>query len=182
VPLGVQLDLDTGTEVRLKAVAARLDALPGLATVARLGDVHHVSLAICDGEASIEMRAALADFAATLGPFELQLGAIGIFPGDPAVLYLAPVVTTPLLALHRAFHEAMHGIAPPPHPHYMPGGWVPHVTLALDVAPATLPRAVDIVRDTWQPGAAGIAALRLIRFLPVEPLALYPFGTDGPAD
>jgi 2'-5' RNA ligase len=182
VALGVQLDLDTETQSRLGAVATRLDTLSGLSTVQRLGDVHHVSLGIYDGEASEAMLAAIRGFAAATPRLRLPLAAIGVFPGDPGVLYLAPVVTPQFLALHRAFHGAMEGVAPPTRPHYIPDAWVPHVTLALDVAPEALPAAVDIVGETWQPVTARLTALRLIRFFPVETLALHPLGVDADQD
>ena len=173
--LGVQLDLDPAANFRLEALAQRLDSIPGLATVSRLGDVHHVSLGIYDGQDPPPGFAkALARFAAQTTALDLPLAGIGIFPGRLSVLYLAPVVPPALPALHGAFHEATAGVVPALREHYRPGAWVPHVTLALDVAPEALAAATEIVRETWAPIRVGLVALRLIRFFPVETLAIHP--------
>jgi 2'-5' RNA ligase len=172
--LGVQLDLDPAANHRLDALAERLESLPGLETVHRLGVTHHVSLGIHDGDASLAFDDALACLAKTTAPIGLAFSGIGVFPGEQSVLYLAPVVTPELLELHRSFHAAIDGRSPPVRGHYVRGAWVPHVTLALDVTPQALTQAIDLVREVWEPMTARVEALRLIRFFPVETLALHP--------
>jgi 2'-5' RNA ligase len=168
MPFTVQLDVDATTNAALDGLAERLDAIPGLATIRRLGDVHHVSLCVCDTMSTDGIDADLAGFAEDLAPIDISLGAIGIFAGQVSVLYLAPVVTDGLLALHRRFHAAFAGLAS--WEHYHPTVWVPHVTLAMDVTPEALSKAVLVVREHWRATTARLDGLRLIRFQPVETL------------
>ena len=46
MPFTVQLDLDSAANAALDGLAERLEALPGLTTIRRLGDVHHLSLSV----------------------------------------------------------------------------------------------------------------------------------------
>jgi 2'-5' RNA ligase len=168
MPFTVQLDLDSAANAALDGLAERLETLTGLATIRRLGDVHHLSLSVSDAIDRDGLDAGLARFAAENRPLDIHLGPVGIFTGETSVLYIAPVVSEDLLALHRRFHAAftdLDGWA-----HYHPSHWVPHVTLAMEVTPDALAAAVALVRAHWVPMAARLDALRLIRFHPVETL------------
>lgn len=168
MPYAVQLDLDADTNAALDGLAERLEALPGLATIRQLGDVHHLSLCVCDTIDRDGLDADLARFVSKNGPLDIHLGPVGIFTGETSVLFLAPVVTDDLLALHRRFHAAFAELAG--WAYYHPSHWVPHVTLAMEMTPDALAAAVAVVRAHWAPMAARLDALRLIRFHPVETL------------
>ncbi len=172
MPFTVQLDLDTATNAALDGLAQRLDAIPGLTTVRRLGDVHHLSLIVADTFPLERHGEALERFATDTLPLTIRLAGLGVFPGERSVLYLAPVVTGDLLDLHDRFHAAFDPVAC--WEHYRPLHWVPHVTLAMDIAPDALGPAVTLVRDCWTPGPAHLDTLRLIRFHPVDTLFRQP--------
>jgi 2'-5' RNA ligase len=164
----VQLNLDAEADATLKALATRLDTVPGLATVQGVGSAHHLSLAIYDDPPTEDVPARLADFADTLGPFTLNLANIGIFAGERSVLYLGPAVTEPLLALHRRFHALFRDL--PCWPVYRPGAWIPHATLAMDIEPRALGPAVEIIRQAHLPITARLDSLALVEAFPVQTL------------
>ncbi len=62
---------------------------------------------------------------------DLWLSHIGVFPGDEGVVFAGATPTSELLALHRAVHEAIAPWAGEVRGYYLPGRWVPHVTLAI---------------------------------------------------
>jgi 2'-5' RNA ligase len=167
-----QLDLDQGTSARLEEIADRLDQIAGLETVRRIGNVHHVSLGVYDEVEADRFSAALAQFAETVEPIAIRLANIGIFPGARSVLYLGPVVTESLLALHWRLHAALGEFASACWGHYLPGAWVPHVTLGMDVESTAMGKALEVLRAHWEPSAAAarLDAIRFIRFRPVETL------------
>jgi 2'-5' RNA ligase len=165
-----QLDVDRDTNARLDALAARLDRIPGLETVRQIGDVHHVSVGVYDDVEAERFSETLARFAGTVGPIDIRLANIGIFPGPRSVVYLGLVVAKDLLDLHSRFHAAHGEFASACWEHYLPGAWVPHVTLVMDVKPAALQEALTLLQTHWKPGAARLDAIRLIRFRPVETL------------
>jgi 2'-5' RNA ligase len=84
------------------------------------------------------------------------------------VLFLGPVVTEELLALHRHFHDAFASFAGSCGEHYRPGLWVPHVTLAINAEIAALQKAIAEVAEHWTPASMQLDAIRLIRFRPVQ--------------
>ncbi len=168
----LQLDVDAETNARLDVIAAELDRISGLETVRRIGDVHHVSLGVYDDVAVERFVTDVAAFAETLEPIPVRLASIGIFSGAKNVLYLGPVVTEALLALHRRFHDALSAHARPCWEYYLPGAWVPHVTLAMDIEAGALEEAVAVVQQIWQAGEARLDAIRFIRVRPVETLYL----------
>jgi hypothetical protein len=88
-----------------------------------------------------------------------MFGSVGIFLGERSVLFLAPVVTEPLLALHRRVDEHIQGLALPMFELYRPGRWVPHCTLAMDLAPPELEVALRIAAAFPLPLTATIATI-----------------------
>ena len=116
----------------------------------------------------------LAEFAGTVPTLTLGMASIGIFPGARNVLYLAPVMSGELLALHRSFHDGFSAFAGSCWEHYRPVAFVPHVTLAMNATHEALQRAVAIVVEHWQPAAARLHGVRLIEFRPVRTLYQRP--------
>src|SRR3954451_22660067 len=120
MPLAATLVLDEAGAAPVRAMWQAL-AAAGLARDAlELGYPPHLTLAVW--EAAPE-AAALAALAAGWAALALRRAGFGVFPGGG--LWLAPVVTSELLARHAALHAALPGLAS--HPHYAPGAWVPHV-------------------------------------------------------
>ena len=62
-----------------------------------------------------------------------------------ASLFLAPVVTAPLLAVHVRLNDVLQERGIVQWPHYLPGSWVPHCTLAMNVTPAELSAAAGML-------------------------------------
>lgn len=125
----------------------------------------HVTLAILPDDAPVaELRSVLASIASGLAPVPIKLCGFGLFPGPPAILWLATVVTPALLALHSELQAACAELEP--HPHTRPGAWVPHFTLADNLQDAG--PALAAALPAWQPRAGQFEHLELLRFHPVE--------------
>ena len=166
MPFTVQLDLDANTEATIAAMADQLARVPDLETVRQIGDVHHLSLGVYK-ELPIDVAVSkLIRFAETLTPLDLYLASVGVFSG--AVVFLGPVVTDELLALHRRFHAAFASFSSSCCKHYHSGLWVPHITVAMNVKKVST--AVEEVMRVWKPAPAKLDALRLIEFRPVRTL------------
>lgn len=131
----------------------------------------YLSLAVYDALDAGPFAAELEGFAAGLRVLPVTLAAIDIFT-QQGVLYLAPVVTEPLLQLHRRFHETFAASSRDCWEHYHPTRWVPHVTLAMETEERRggAEQALSIVRRHWHPGPARLDAIALDRFYPVETL------------
>jgi hypothetical protein len=168
MPFTRQLDLDAEAEATLGALSETLAGIPGLATVRKLGDVHHISLAIYDDPPLEQFVPALAAFAETLTPLEVRLASIGLFADITNVVFLGVVVTEALLASHRRAHAALGAFREACWEHYLPEAWFPHVSLALNATNAAAQAATATLLAQRAPSTVRIEGLRLIRFGPVH--------------
>lgn len=136
----------------------------------RLGYPPHLTLAVFPDSADpVRLLAAARDGAAEWTRLPITLASLGLFPGAPTAMFLAPVVTPALLALHAALLTAPG--TETVDPHYRPGYWVPHVTLAKDLSEAAM--AVAALDPLRLPLAGVLNTMELVRFRPVEVLARH---------
>jgi 2'-5' RNA ligase len=130
-----------------------------------LGYAPHITLATYpDDTPSDRLCGALDQVAHCWEPLPISLSGFGIFPGPPASLWVAPVVTSALLERHAALHAALAELQP--HAHYRLGAWVPHVTLSGALNDPD--RALAAVLPLWRPLTGLLDQLDLVRFRPVE--------------
>ncbi len=171
MPYAVTLRLDADAAGAVAGMWAALAAAGVSDDAIRLGYPAHVTLAVLpDGAREGRLLAAAARLAGVWRPLRVDLAALGLFPGTPAVLFLAPVPSPDLLARHAALLDALAG--EPVHAHYGAGAWLPHVTLAGDLAdPAA---ALAALAPVPLPIAAVLDTLEVVRFRPPHVLASHP--------
>jgi len=102
----------------------------------------------------------------------VTLAGFGVFPGATSILWAVPVVTWQMLTYHAALQAALPNLQV--HPHYVPGLWVPHVTLS-----GALPdpaKALAALTPLWRPVTGFLSRVELVRFRPVEVLKRQVFG------
>ncbi|MGL4964030.1 MAG: 2'-5' RNA ligase family protein [Inquilinus sp.] len=169
MPFAVHLDLDPPSAAALTPLIDAVErADPDAMTPRRAQVAPHLSLGVYDRLDAAAMSASLQRFAALQPACDIQLSSLGLFPGPPAVLFAAPVVAAELLDLYGRLHHAAARFVPHCWVHYLPGDWVPHVTLGEGMRPALVPAAIGNAIAAWQPRAAVLNRLSLVRFHPVE--------------
>lgn len=132
--LAIEMFFDEGAAATVRAIWRDLAAagLPSLSIYGHGQHRPHVSLAVFERvspDAMGALRSMLAP--ATAGArLALPLNSLGTFPGEEGVLFLGVAVTAGLLDLHARTHAALAGQTAGLWPHYRPGYWVPHCTLA----------------------------------------------------
>ena len=179
MPFAVELALDAVAAATVRATWDEL-ARAGVDYMASCGARPHVSLGIWE---EMNIRAA-ADtvhaFARDTPPVPIVLERASRFPGG--VVYLALRPDTRLAALQQRFHGAMIH-ARGGWPHYAPGTWVPHCTMAMDYPPRLQGVAERIVASMAVPLTARLEAIEIIEFRPVRTRFARPLSgaaaTDG---
>lgn len=114
----------------------------------------HISLGVCENIDPHHFKPVLKEFAALTPSFAVWLPNVGYFYDDrdeKTVLYVGVTVTHSLLELHRRFQEQFIPCATNQNRHYEVGRWVPHITLAVDVALRNLPRAMEVLNRCVTP-------------------------------
>jgi 2'-5' RNA ligase len=92
----------------------------------------HFTFAIYDqGVSEDQARAAIAHASAGETAVAITFDRIRIFSGPPLVLWAAPAPVDSLVRMHSAIHAVIEPSLC--RPHYRPGAWTPHCTLATRV-------------------------------------------------
>lgn len=180
MPFAVECDLDDEVAAVMRSVGERLAASGVAPSRAALGERPHVTLAVYDDVDLHQLESVVAACARAWPPLPISFASLGCFTQPRAVVFAAPVVTTELLALHRAFHQQVQERSSlgPGWAHYWPDRWVPHATLAMDMPPAALPAAVEVCRSLPLPLAGQLRRIGVVEFRPVVGRFHYRLG-DG---
>ncbi|HEX3497975.1 MAG TPA: 2'-5' RNA ligase family protein [Stellaceae bacterium] len=183
MPIAVTLDLDAVTASRIEPLWDALERDSALPTTRRLGVRPHLSLAVYETLDPSALLVRLDGFVQRLTRVAIRFASIGLFADGPAAtIFLGPIADRVLLDLHGAFHHEFADCVDRCISHYRPLHWVPHLTLAHDVAAIALPQAVARLADPMTPFAGTLDVLSVVRYLPVEPLARYVLGTAQEGD
>jgi 2'-5' RNA ligase len=139
-----------------------------------LGYPPHVTLAVYDrpiGEAAVT---ALDGVFRNVDRMAVSLTAIETFGSGSGVCYAALAPSPDLMRLHAMTVAA---IGEGCRPHYQPGGWTPHCTLAVDLTNADMDRARDILQKGWRPRTGMFESATLVEFVPVVVIKRWPLGS-----
>jgi 2'-5' RNA ligase len=159
----LRLDNDAAARVRVLWDALSADGFANHA--AKLGYEPHLTLALLDDSANAPRLGEIVDaISADWRAMPLSLSAVAAFPAVPATLWLAPTITAPLLKLHAALCTAL----PLVHPHYQPGTWIPHVTLADDVASDAVGEGINLIAERFHPFTATLDRVDVLSFRPIS--------------
>jgi len=170
MPYALELRFDDALNERIARIWQVLAAM-NLCPLPSGEAAPHVSLAVYDDGPGLEaarLAAALDRLAGDHAPLPVVFSSIGLFPGEERVLFLAPVVSRPLLDVHAAWHALAADLAASCRSYYLPGNWVPHCTLGTGVPTSGLAMAIEHLREHWTPLCGTLQALALIRTEPAQ--------------
>lgn len=142
---GVVLWPDARASDTLRAIWDRLadHGLPSMATESHRLHVPHVSLIVADQLPLAETLDAVGLVPSSPIPFLVE--AVGLVPAGHLVLTLTPNRT--LLEEQARVHRAALAHARNAWPHYAPGSWLPHLTMARSLTGPQIPEAARIVSE-----------------------------------
>ncbi|MCI0399311.1 MAG: 2'-5' RNA ligase family protein [Chloroflexi bacterium] len=133
-----------------------------------------MTLAIYQSLDLAECEQRLQALAATTSPLLLSFQNIGIFPTPQAAIFLGPTVTAPLLALHAQVNDLLRDVGTyPSFDYYLPGQWIPHCALAMELAPGLVTDALEIALHLPLPLRGQIVEIGVVEFRPVKHLFRY---------
>ena len=165
----VELYYDPVSEQAVREIWDGLGAALGRPSLSRLGARPHVSLAVySEGLDTAGLQESLPGFAQSISPFNFRLSSVGTFSGQEGVVFLAPVVTRRLLAIHGRFHEVFSRYDGHAADYCRPGNWVPHCTVAIDLVAVEVKEAVGYCREAFRPISGRFQEIGLVEFRPVE--------------
>lgn len=157
---------DSGDPVRtLWDAAGRFETTPSMAA---LGYAPHLTLAVYETIGPEVLAAAVDAIGAAERAHTLGFDGVRWFEGPTTVLWAAPILSPELLRLHDAVHRAIDPARC--HPHYRPGAWVPHCTVALAVPAEKRAEALAWAAAVTATFTVTFGLLSAVRFPPVAPI------------
>lgn len=173
----IELFYDDEAEQAVRKVWDGIGTALGKASLSELGARPHVSLAVYDDDlVTTGFPEQLHEFAQSIYPFDSFLSSVSVFTRQDGVVFLAPVVTRQLLAVHAQFHDVFSRHEKTVVAHYLPGNWVPHCTVAIDLAAPELTEAMAYCCEAFQPVTGRFQEIGLVEFRPVKELSTYKLG------
>jgi 2'-5' RNA ligase len=167
MPYAVTLRLDEEAAIPVERIWRALAEQLGDDDAIRLSYAPHITLAVLtDSVEAGEIERVVFGLVDAWEALPVVLAGLGIFPGQPPVIWAAVTVTELLLARHGALCAALA-----PHvidPHYRPGSWVPHVTLSQH-GRSSASLAIDIATSAWHGPIIGkVDKIDLVKFHPAR--------------
>lgn len=184
MPFAVHFFFDESTEAVIKSAWREL-AETGIAPyMHQSANRPHFSLAIYEGLDLPGCEQRLKSFAATRHPLPVAFQYLGVFPTRPAAVFVSSSVTVALLEQHAQIHEILRPISSEPNPYYLPGNWVPHCTLALELEPRLIAEVLEVGLQVPLPLNGEITEIGVIEFRPVKHLFGFRLGepNTGPTE
>jgi 2'-5' RNA ligase len=124
----------------------------------------HITVAVWEDLDLPLTRDWLAGYASTLAPFPVGFASVGFFANNPAVAFLAPIVTRDLLDLQQRFSDEFMGGLGSSWLYYQPGRWVPHCTIAMGLDDAAFPRAMEVAKHIELPFDGMLTSIGILEF------------------
>lgn len=177
MPFAVEMFLDPASAGTVRRVWRELAETGVAPWMHQSGARPHVTLGVCDGLDVDACSRFLADFAAMNSAPAVRFSSIGVFATDPATVFLAPVTTPDLLALHTRFHHRFPDVAGTPWAYYLPNRWVPHCTLATECPPAAAPRVVEVCGAFRLPLDGRLDSVGIVEFRPIRHRPAFRFAS-----
>jgi 2'-5' RNA ligase len=175
MPVAISIRAANDTARHIYALWDQASRFEDTPTMRALAYPPHITLAVYDSRPAGLEQAALAATFAGVAALRLAFGRIGFFENVPLVLWAAPAPCAALDQVHARLHEVVDpGLC---RPHYRPGAWIPHCTLATLVGEGQHDRAIEFTRRAIVPFQVVFDTADLVAFPPVavlEEIALKP--------
>ena len=172
----IEMTFDAETEKRHRALWRALAEAGISSSMVDLGGRPHVSLAVLEHADAAAVSALTEAWAAGTPPFTIRFGSVGAFPGEEGVVFIAPVVTGELLALHARCHALLAEAGLESWPYYLPDAWVPHCTAAVLLPPDKVGAAVGHCQASDVFGPGEVTGVSVVTFRPVKERARFSLG------
>jgi 2'-5' RNA ligase len=136
---------DDETDAKVRKLWQELEERFGLQSIYAT-PYPHLSFHTANDYPDEQVEVVLRRVAAEVEPVFVRTSGLGLFTGENPILYLPITRTAELERLHARLFAALEPLAIEPNPHYQPGRWLPHITLASDDLRAhNLPEVIDAI-------------------------------------
>lgn len=172
--VAVPLYFDPETEAAITAVMKELAERGVAPYMHETGIRPHITLSIYRDLPRDACHRILSDLAASQPPLPVTFSHLGIFTHPDPVVFLAPTISPALFDLHARVDALLDAIGDLPAPYYLPGNWVPHCTLAVEMPAERIPAAVAIAQKLPLPLSGLLTDVCMLEFPPLRHVFTLP--------
>lgn len=170
MPYAVDLFFDEPSEKPIREIWAKLARLNISSEIPNSGIRPHITMAVFDNLKCQPCEKKLSQYAAHTAGISLCMTHLGVFYRPEIVVFLAPTPTRELLEFQAGVHQCLAKHADKPWDIYLPGNWVPHCTLAINLDKNLLPTVISQCTDIQFPFNVQVAQIGVSEFLPIRDL------------
>jgi 2'-5' RNA ligase len=158
----IVLELDDVASAAVRQITRRVASVAreGANSVATVAP--HVTLAACRNLDVERFRPLVAELAAKTPVIATTLASLGVFPTEEGVIFLAPTIVQELLELQLGIVTRLQDLGSEVEPHWLPGQWVPHCTVAIGVSRELMATAMGNAFEAFHPISASLMRLSTV--------------------
>lgn len=177
MPFSILLFFDPDTEAQIRSVWRELAESEVAPYMHRSGNRPHIKLEIFEDLDVAEAERRLKLLAAGVAPFPVDIKHFGIFPNPKPSIFLGTAVTESWLEIKSKVNQTLSDIGTfPAYEFFLPGHWVPHCLLAMELEADKLNRALPMAMRLPLPWHGQVVELGAIQFFPVKHLFGHTLG------
>ena len=140
------------------------------------GILPHLTLGIFDSLDCEACQCEIKTLASEISIKSISANHFGIFPNPTPIIFIAPATNYALIDLQKRTHHILQKYITGSWIIYEPRNWVPHCTLASNIARSDLQKALDICMQLKLPAELKTAKIGIVDFEPKKPIFSVPTG------
>jgi len=176
----VLLYFDPQTEATIQKLMVEVSKQLGAGELLPEGFRPHLTLTGFEKPPAEGFRTSLKAFASKTPYIPIRLAAVGAFPTDQGVVYLAPSISQQLLKVHLNLYKLLDEFEIESNANFAQGVWVPHCSVAYGLTPEHACQAIATILEANVFVAGELVAMGLTEFLPIKELCNYPLKGESP--
>jgi 2'-5' RNA ligase len=167
MPFAINLRSDNDSSLPIRALWAKCSALEDSGSMEALEYPPHITFVIYENiEVQAMTKAMTSAFNGRDSP-TIRFEGIDYFESpDTIVLWAKPVIPAWIWSVHTYIHTQIDTTLC--RPHYRPGHWVPHCSLALSISQARKAQALELVKQYIEPFEVRFDIADCASFMPVK--------------
>jgi 2'-5' RNA ligase len=162
----VEIHFDRESGERIRQMIAAVGEQLGVGVLNEIESRPHVSLAVLEDVDPAVLSGIVERWAAGRRGFGMALSAVGSFPGDTGVIFVAPAMSPELLEMHESVYAALCAAGLHVEDYYVPGKWVPHCTVCMNAPRERMEGIIEFVRRSAVFGAVRVVSVSVVEFWP----------------
>jgi 2'-5' RNA ligase len=162
VSWAIKLFFDSRMDGAVRAIWSSLEELDLPYQMSASGYSPHLTLLGMEESNIKSAEIYLKNIAKQRQPFTLRVGAVGIFPQEPATVYLSPTICPELQHLYFYLIDNRKYLGANFSPYYLPDVWTPHITLACRLRSCDVNTVTSLVCAQFKPLAGEAHGIALV--------------------